>query len=337
MTKTRSNDWLVGIAIIATMVLVVAATLFLQQTDLGEKRTGISARFRDVGNLQPGNVVVIRGVRAGRVRSIELADRGWVVVDMDLDEGVLLPVDPVVLIQSSSLLGEFQALVSARSGAPQIREVEQQLTDTAGAPLQALPGAVLPDLAQLTTVAGGIAGNVASVAERVRTAFDDSAARELRASIRNFSTLSQDLARAVRVQSRNLDSIAVDVRSSMSDVARTAEAIRKTTGRVDSATAAGEIANIIKETERATANLRAASTRLNDLTMALQESEAGLRSTIAQADSVLGKVNRGEGTLGLLVNDQSLYRNSDSLLVDLRTLINDFKRDPKRYFALRVF
>jgi phospholipid/cholesterol/gamma-HCH transport system substrate-binding protein len=337
MKKSRSNDWLVGAAILATMVLVVIATMFLQQTDLGEKRLGISARFRDVGNLQVGNVVVIRGVRAGRVRSISLAERGWVVVDMDLDEGMTLPTDPVVLIQSSSLLGEFQALVAARSGAPQIREVDQQLADTAGAPPQALPGAVLPDIAQLTTVAGGIAGNVASVAERVRVAFDDSAARELRASIRNFSTVSRDLADAVRRQSRNLDSIAVHVRSSVTDLARTAEAVRNATGRVDSATSSGEIANIVKETELATANLRAASARVNDLTIALQQSEASLRGVLARSDSVLGKVNRGEGTLGLLVNDQSLYRNSDSLLIDLRTLINDFRRDPKRYFALRVF
>ncbi len=337
MKKSRSNDWFVGLAIVLTMVGIVAATLFLQQTDLGKKREGVVARFRDVGNLQVGNAVVIRGVRSGRIKQIALADHGWVVAEMELDEGIALPEDPVVLIQSSSLFGEFQALVSTRSGAPDIREVDLQLADTVGAPPKALPGAVLPDIAQLTTVAGGIAGNVASVAERVRTAFDDSAAKELRSSIRNFSTLSRDLATAVRTQSRNLDSIAVHVRSSVADLSRTSAAIRATTGRVDSATSSGEIANIVKETERATANLRAASARINDLTISLRESEANLRGVIAKSDSVMGKVNRGEGTIGLLVNDPSLYRNSDSLLVDLRSLIADFRKDPKRYFALRVF
>jgi phospholipid/cholesterol/gamma-HCH transport system substrate-binding protein len=287
--------------------------------------------------MQVGNAVVIRGVRAGRVRQIALAPHGWVLVDMDLDEGISLPSDPVVLIQSSSLFGEWQALVTARGAAPDIRDVDSQLADTAGAPPQALAGAVLPDIAQLTTVAGGIAGNVASVAERVRTAFDDSAAKELRSSIRNFSTLSRDLAAAVRTQSRNLDSIAVHVRSSVTDLARTAEAIRNTTGRVDTATSSGEIARIVKETELATTNLRAASARINDLTIALQQSESNLRGVIARSDSVMGKVNRGEGSLGMLINDQSLYRNTDSLLIDLRALILDFRKDPKRYFALRVF
>ncbi len=335
--KQRSNDWIVGAVIIATMVLIVAATLFLQEADIGERRTGITARFRDVGNMQVGNAVVIRGVRAGRVKAISLAPQGWVIAEMDLDEGIVLPPDPVVLTQASTLFGEWQALITAREAAPTIRDVTTQLADVAGAPPQALPGAVLPDIAQLTTYAGGIAGNVASVAERVRTAFNDSAALELRASIRNFSVLSNDLARAVRVQSRNLDSIALDIRAGAADLATTTEALRRTASRADTATAGGEITRIVAETERAASNLRQATDRLNALSESLMSTEQSLRSVIGKADGVLGKVDRGEGSLGLLVNDPSLYRNSDSLMVDLRVLIQDFKKDPKRYFSLRVF
>src|SRR5690606_28527698 len=155
----------------------------LQQADLGTRRTSVTARFRDVGNMQVGNGVVIRGVNTGRVESVRLADGGWVTVELKLNEGISLPADPVVLIQSSSLFGEWQAVITRRDAAPDIREVMLQLADTIGAPPATLPGAVLPDIAQLTSVAGGIAGNVASVAERVRVAFDDSAARELRMTI----------------------------------------------------------------------------------------------------------------------------------------------------------
>ena len=48
-------------------------------------------------------------------------------------------------------------------------------------------------------------------------------------------------------------------------------------------------------------------------------------------------MERGQGSLGLLVNDPSLYRNSDSLLVDLRKLVVDFRSDPKKYINVRVF
>ena len=76
--KNRSNDWIVGAAIIVSMLGIVASTLYLQQADIGQKRSDVSARFRDVGTLQVGNSVVIRGVRAGRVEQIALAPADWV-------------------------------------------------------------------------------------------------------------------------------------------------------------------------------------------------------------------------------------------------------------------
>ena len=335
--KQRSNDWLVGAAVLGGLVVVVASTLWLQRTDLGQQRQTVTARFRDVGNMQVGNTVVIRGVSAGRVAEIALVDGGWVVASLALAEGITLPADPVVLIQASTLFGEWQATVTSREAVPANRGLEAQLADAVGAPVGALPGAVLPDIAQLTTVAGGIAGNVASVAERVRVAFDDEAARELRAAIRNFNAMSVDLARAVRAQSRNLDSVALDVRSGAGDLSAAAAALSRTISRVDTATAAGEIRSIVEETQRAAANMREASGRLNALTRTLESAESNLRGVISKADTLLGKVDRGEGSLGMLVNDPSLYRNSDLLLIDLRALIADVQKNPKRYFGLRLF
>ena len=112
--KTRSNDWLVGASVLGALVFVVVATVWLQGTDIGEGRDKVTARFRDVGNMQVGNAVVIRGVGAGRVEEISLSDNGWVLAELSLDEDVVLPADPVVLIQASTLFGEWQATVTSR-------------------------------------------------------------------------------------------------------------------------------------------------------------------------------------------------------------------------------
>jgi phospholipid/cholesterol/gamma-HCH transport system substrate-binding protein len=48
-------------------------------------------------------------------------------------------------------------------------------------------------------------------------------------------------------------------------------------------------------------------------------------------------VNGGRGTLGLLVNDPALYQQSDSLLRELRALVDDVRRNPKRYINVRMF
>lgn len=333
----RKSDWVVGAVVLGTMLVLIAGTMYLQQADLGTRRRSVSARFRDVGNMQVGNSVVIRGVSAGRVERLALADGGWVTVELKLNEGIDLPEDPVVLIQAATLFGEWQAVITRRGAAPAIREVTLQLADTVNAPPATLPGAVLPDIAQLTSVAGGIAGNVASVAERVRVAFDDSAARELRSTIRNFNTMSTQLTQTVRTQSRNLDSVATDVRLGARELSSGMLAFQRSVTRLDSATSRGEVERIIGETQQAAINLRTVSERLASMTSSLERSEASLRGALGKADTLLGRIQRGEGSLGLLVNDPSLYRNSDSLMVDLRSLIADFRRNPKRYVNLSIF
>jgi phospholipid/cholesterol/gamma-HCH transport system substrate-binding protein len=333
----RVNDWMVGTVVLVTMIVLIAATMYLQQAELGTRRTSVTARFRDVGNMQVGNVVVIRGVQAGRIEQISLADGGWVAVEMKLNEGITLPTDPVVLLQAATLFGEWQAVITARSAAPGIREVAMQLDDTSAAPAATLPGAVLPDIAQLTSVAGGIAGNVASISERVRTAFDDSAARELRSTIRNFNTMSTQLARTVRDQSRNLDSVAVDVRVGANELSAGMTSLQRSLGRLDSATSQGEVASIISESRQTASNLLAMSERLAAMSISLERAEASLRGVVIKADTVLSRIEAGQGTIGLLVNDPSLYRNSDSLVIDLRAFLADFRRNPKRYVNLSIF
>jgi phospholipid/cholesterol/gamma-HCH transport system substrate-binding protein len=334
----RASDWTVGAAVLGTMLVLIAFTMYLQRADLfGGRRDIVTAHFRDVGNLQAGNSVVIRGVESGRVERIALADDGWVLATMTLNEGVELPGDPVVLVQAATLFGEWQAVVTARTAIPPIREVFTQIDDTVGAPARSLPGAVLPDIAQLTSVAGGIAGNVASVAERVRLAFDDSAARELRSSIRNFNMMSNELARTVRTQSRNLDSVAVNVIAGVEDVSDGAAALQRSMARLDSATSQGEIQRIMGETQLAAVNLRVVAERLATISRSLERSGESFHSIATKTDTLLGRIERGDGSLGLLVNNPSLYRNTDSLVIDLRSLLADFRRDPKKYVNLSIF
>lgn len=338
--KQRSSDFVLGAVIVAAVVLIVAVSMFLRESEIGIKRHRVVARFGDVGQVQVGNAVVIRGVKAGKVEAIELADNGWVHVRLALTPDVELPRDPVVLLGASSLFGEWQAIVMERQSVPKNRDVAAALASSAAAATTrdgVLAGAVLPDVAQLTTVAGGIAGDVASVAERFQVAFNDSAARELRASIRSVAQLSADLARTVRVQSRNLDTVSVDVRAGAADLSKAADAFLRTVARIDSATSAGEVKRIVAESEQAATQVREAGARLNDITRQLEKTEGHLRDVMARADSVLLKVDKGQGTLGLLVNDPRLYQNTDSLLLELRALLADVKKQPKRYFGVRIF
>lgn len=331
----RANDFAVGLTMMVGVVVVVGATLWVKQADLGRERTEVTARFRDVGGVRVGTPVVVRGVRAGRVELMEI-DSGFVIAHLTLDPAVGLPVDPVVLLNESSLFGEWQATITSRDAVGRDAEVNRQLEDaTRGDGV--LPGATLPDIARLTAVAGRIAGDVANVAERVQVAFDDQAARELRASLRNFSELSTVLAQTVREQSNNLTTVSADVRGGVQSLLRSAELLRAVSERVDSSTSRGEVRRIVEDAGEAARQLRETGRRLVAISEQLARSQDRLESFLAASDSIAAKVNRGEGTLGLMINDPSLYRNSDSVMLQLKNLLADIQRNPRRYINLRIF
>jgi phospholipid/cholesterol/gamma-HCH transport system substrate-binding protein len=151
------------------------------------------------------------------------------------------------------------------------------------------------------------------------------------------SNLSAELARTVRVQSRNLDTVSVNVREGAANLSRASSGFARSVARLDSATSKGEVQSIMRDVSRTADQARDASERLNRLTLSLERTEVSLRSVMLHADSVLLKVDRGQGTLGLIVNDPGLYRHTDSAMVDLRALIADFKKNPKRYIKLTIF
>ena len=53
--------------------------------------------------------------------------------------------------------------------------------------------------------------------------------------------------------------------------------------------------------------------------------------------SVLGKIDRGDGTLGRMVNDTTLYAELNSTLREIRSLTADIRENPKNYVTVEVF
>ena len=331
----RRPDFIVGITVLVTAIALVFSVLWARQSDVSGRRQKVTARFRDVGNARVGNATVIRGVRAGRIDRIELADDGAVLVRMSLDRGAVLPRDPVVLLNESSLFGEWQATITEKSAVPRDEAVQQQLELASGR--EYIPGATLPDIAKLTVVAGQIAGDVAAVADRVEVAFDDAAAKELRSSIQNFATLSSTLAKTVKEHSTDLDTLSNKLQSAVNTLNQTAQTAQQIASRVDSSLKGDDLRKIMTDLGAAANDLRRTTATLNGMANNLAATQNRLDNFLANGDSVLVKINNGQGTLGRLVTDPSLYVGSDSLVTALRALVTDVKANPKRYFSLRVF
>jgi phospholipid/cholesterol/gamma-HCH transport system substrate-binding protein len=332
----RANDAIVGLVVIVIVAAIAGSVAWVKGSDVGKRQNERVARFHDVGNARVGNVVVIRGVVGGRIQGIELAPAGWVDVRMKLDPSVQMPADPIVLLNESSLFGEWQATIVERTALPHDETVRQQIAD-ASHERGVIPGATLPGIGKLTAVAGQIAGDVANVAGRVEVAFDDQAARELRGSIRNVADLSTTLAKTVRAHASDLDTLSNQLRTTIAMLNRTAVTVQGTAERIDSAATSKQVREIIDNLATASTELRRTSTQVRDLAGRFATTQTRLDAFLANGDSVMMKINRGQGSLGLFITDPSMYRRSDSLLVQMRALIADIQANPKKYVSVKLF
>tara|TARA_B100000809_G_scaffold43630_1_gene37869 strand:- start:38171 stop:39148 length:978 start_codon:yes stop_codon:yes gene_type:complete len=64
---------------------------------------------------------------------------------------------------------------------------------------------------------------------------------------------------------------------------------------------------------------------------------AKIDATVANIESITANINTGKGTLGKLVNDDSIYINLDKATLELGELLEDFKLHPKRYVNVSIF
>jgi phospholipid/cholesterol/gamma-HCH transport system substrate-binding protein len=62
-----------------------------------------------------------------------------------------------------------------------------------------------------------------------------------------------------------------------------------------------------------------------------------LASASARMDSTLARIEQGEGNLGKLSKDEKLYENMQGSLGRLNELIADIQKNPRKYFSFSVF
>jgi len=128
---------------------------------------------------------------------------------------------------------------------------------------------------------------------------------ELRATVRNANQFLGELTKIAQAQSAELT--------------RTQEAVRRVVNAVDSAS--------VDSTVKALSGAATAMTAL----------AGDLRATTTQLNGVLAKLETGEGSAGMLLNDPGLYRDTRALLTRLDSLTADFQRNPRKYIKLSIF
>jgi len=163
--------------------------------------------------------------------------------------------------------------------------------------------------AGLLDVASDLGTRADAVLAQVQSLLADTAIADVHGSL---SSLRQALAELERLLRQNGGEFAALSRS----LRQTAEQLQ------------GKLEGI--EVEQAMADIESTAARVSETATTLQESAESI-------SSVLEKIDSGEGTVGLLVNDPGLYQDLRNAAQSLSSLTADIQQNPGRYLKLSIF
>ncbi len=169
-------------------------------------------------------------------------------------------------------------------------------------PGDTIPGATARALPELVADLGDRAGSVLASAD---------------------SLLSARAVADLHATSAILPASAEALRAAFSELHLATQSLRRTIEGYEEAETGAALTRTLDE-------IRGSAQAMTRAALALEESFAPLAS-------VLTKVDQGEGTLGLLVNDATLYEEMSNTLREIRVLATDVRERPKRYLGISIF
>jgi phospholipid/cholesterol/gamma-HCH transport system substrate-binding protein len=136
-----------------------------------------------------------------------------------------------------------------------------------------------------------------------------------------------------------------------SPVSATLASLESTSKKVDNLVGSegSRISAILANVEAISGNLKQNNQKISAIlnninSITDQVAAANFKQTLDNANkavtdlqTIVGKINNGQGSLGLLVNDAKLYDNLNNASKNLDNLMIDLKANPKRYVHFSVF
>ena len=312
----KSAEFKIGLVAILTILLLIWGVSFLKGKNLFSNNDYYYSIYSNIDGMEVSSPVRLNGLTIGSVSEIYFHpnNSGNIIVKFSIHEKLKFPTNSIARIYNADIMGTkaLQIIkgnnnVYASKGDTLYSEVESGLKDEVNK--QVLP---------LKNKAEDLISSIDSVMTVITTVLDNDARNSLTNSLlslnRTFNTMELAMIK--------LDSV-----------------IYKNDSRINI---------IIQNVESITTNLHnnnEAITRviynLESLTDSLAKSE--IKNTISNVDSsmalfskILTKIENGEGSIGLLLNDKNLYNNLDNASKELEFLIADMKKNPKRYVSFSL-
>ncbi len=307
----------VGIIALLSIALLYWGLNFLKGNNIFKNEKVIYSVYNKIDGLTKTRPVTINGLQVGKVKDVYLHPimDGSLVVAMSLSTDFPIPTNTTAKISSSDLmgtknieliLGDLPSNVSNGDTLPS--SIELSLSEE-----------VNKQVAPLKQKTEKLIGSVDTVLVLISGFLNENTKDNF---LSTFNSLKQSFA----ALQGTIESLEKTTKSSEDDLISTFESVASITKNL--AENEEQISGILQNLDQVTDSLAQVN---------IKETFESLNSSLASADLILKKIDEGDGSLGMLINDPKLYKNLSDASLQLNELLLDLKYNPKRYVHFSMF
>jgi len=308
--KKISNEVKVGATALLTIVIFVWLFNFLKGKDFLKSTAIYYTVYDKVGGLAESSPVEINGYKVGVVRSIGFIDpkSGRLLVEFSVNKNFKLPKNTVAEIVPVSLLGGMKVQFVYGAGPGTYSEGDTIPGRLAESLMDKIDTEILPVKEKISNLIVVLDSVISSVDEVMNPEFK-----------KNFSgTLAH-----LNSTTASLDKV---IGSKEKELIATLDNIKKFTQMLSDNS--GKMNKTFGNLEAITDTLAAAD---------IYSSVSNLKASLEKSALLMDNLNKGKGSAGQFLTNDTLYSNLTNSLESLNALLKDMKSNPKRYVHFSVF
>ena len=309
-----SNETKVGALAVVSITLLILGFSFLKGKKLFSNSKSLIGKFGNINGLANSNPVMINGMQVGTIYKITpTKDMREILVNINITSDINVPNNSIAVIKPN-LLGTTTLEIKLGDSHVYLKNNETIITEANAGIINDVLKKVDPVLYELKNTISSIDSFVI----KLNGVIDPGAKNNIASALGNLNKLTTSLI----VSSASLEAL---LNTQTGTLAKTLNNLSSVTG------------NLAANNDRITAvltNLDKTATKLSGLE--LQKTLDSLDATISSLKSIVSKFNTNTGTIGLLLNDPSLYKNLASSSNKLNLLIDDIRVNPKRYVNISI-
>ncbi|MEI6764796.1 MAG: MlaD family protein [Bacteroidota bacterium] len=308
----------IAVIFIITLGLFYWGFNFLKGKNLLRKERTFYAIYNQVNGLSEANPVLVNGYKVGQVKDINFMPdgSGRIVVEFIVtNNDVRIPGNSVANLFSSDILGS--RAIEIKLGNSTVAALNG---DTLNTLVQSSLGEeVSLQMKPIKQKFENVMLSIDSVLVIIRSVFNEETRANLTLSFESIKFTIQNLEHTTF----NIDTLVTTQRVKLSAIIGNVESITSNIRKNND-----KISNIIVNFSNISDTIAKAN-----IAQTLENTNKSLQSF----STIIEKINRGEGSLGMLVNNDSLYKNLQGTSSQLNELVEDIKLNPQRYLNFSVF